>query len=111
MKEIKAIVQSAKIQKIHDAFHHRKGFPGVSAVRVDWFGSHERSLKTPKEELTDFARRTLLVILAPDDLVEEMIKTLIDCTYTGQAGDGVIWVTSVENSIRIGEAREEPADS
>ncbi len=110
MKEIKAIVQTSKLQKIHDAFHRLEGFPGISAARVDWFGPHTQELKTAKEELTDFAKKTLIAILAPDDLVDDIVKILIDCTYTGQPGDGVIWVTPVEQRIRIREARDRPSD-
>ena len=106
MKEIKAIVQASKVQKIHDDFHGLKGFPGFSAVRVDWFGQHIQRPKTAKEELTDFSKRTLIVTLAPDELVDEIVRILIDCTYTGQPGDGIIWVTSVEHRIRICDARE-----
>jgi nitrogen regulatory protein P-II 1 len=105
MKEIKAIVQSSKVQKIHDAFHSLKGFPGISAARAEWFAPHLHGAKTPKEELTDFSKRTLLAVLAPDELVEEIVRILIDCTYTGQPSDGIIWVTPVEQTIQICEAR------
>jgi nitrogen regulatory protein P-II 1 len=105
MKEIKAIVQSAKVQKIHDAFHSLKGFPGICATRVEWFGPHLHGAETPKEELTDFSKRTLLAVLAPDDLLEEIVRILIGCTYTGQSSDGTIWISSVERTIEIGQAR------
>jgi nitrogen regulatory protein P-II 1 len=105
MKEIKAIVQTSRLQKIHDAFHHLEGFPGISAARVDWFGPHRQEIKTAKEELTDFAKKTLIAILAPDALVDDIVRILIDCTYTGQPGDGIIWVTAVEQAIRICDAR------
>ena len=106
MKEIKAIVQTSRLQKIHDAFHRLEGFPGISAARVDWFGPHADRPMTPKEELTDFAKKTLIAILAPDELVDDIVRILIDCTYTGQPGDGIIWVTPVEQAIRICDARE-----
>jgi nitrogen regulatory protein P-II 1 len=109
MKEIKAIVQTPKVQKIHDAFHQLPGFPGISATRVDWFGRHADRPKTPREELTDFSKKTLITVLAPDDLVDQIVGIVIDCTYTGQPGDGVIWVTPVEQRIRICDAREHPS--
>jgi len=105
MKEIKAIVQSSKVQKIHDAFHSLKGFPGIIATRVEWFGPHLSGAKTPKEELTDSSKRALIATLAPDELVDEIVRILIDCTYTGQPSDGIIWVTPVEQTIQICEAR------
>jgi nitrogen regulatory protein PII len=111
MKEINAVVQASKVQKVHDAFHQMKGFPGISAVRVDWFAPHAARPKTAKEELTDFSKKTLLTILAPDELVENIMEMLIESTYTGQPSDGIIWVTSVEQAIQIGEARGESADS
>ncbi len=111
MKEIKAIVQASKLQKIHDAFHHLKGFPGISAVRLDWFGPHEQRPKTAKEELTDFSKKTLIVILATDERVDDIVRILIECTYTGQASDGIIWVTPVEQTIQIDESRQRPLAS
>ena len=106
MKEIKAIVQTSRLQKIHDAFHQLPGFPGISATRVDWFGPHADGPKTAKEELTDFAKKTLITVLAPDELVDHIVRIVVDCSYTGQPGDGIIWVTPVEQAIRICEARE-----
>jgi len=108
MKEIKAIVQTSKVQNIHDAFHQLPGFPGISATRVDWFAPHTQKLRTAKEELTDFAKKTHITVLAPDDLVDQIVRIVIDCTYTGQPGDGIIWVTPVEQRIRICDAREHP---
>jgi nitrogen regulatory protein P-II 1 len=105
MKEIKAIVQASRLQKIHDAFHPLEGFPGISAARVDWFGPHGHRPKTAREELTDFSKKALIAILAPDELVEDIVRILIDCTYTGQPTDGIIWVTPVEQAIRICDAR------
>jgi len=107
MKEIKAIVQSSKVQKIHDAFHSRKGFPGILATRVDWFGPHLQGAKTPKEELTDSLKRSLVATLAPDELVDEIVQILIDCTYTGQPSDGVIWISAAERTVQIHEARRD----
>jgi nitrogen regulatory protein P-II 1 len=110
MKEIHAVVQASKVQKIHDTFHQMKGFPGISAARVDWFAPHTARPKTAKEELTDSSKKTLLTILAPDELVENIIGMLVDCTYTGQPSDGVIWVTSAEQVIQICEARGGSSD-
>jgi len=110
MKEIKAIVQTSKVQKIHDAFHLLPGFPGIIAARVDWFGPHADRPKTPKEELTDFAKKTLIAILAPDELVDDIVRLLTDCAYTGQPSDGIIWVTPVEQATRICDARERQSE-
>lgn len=104
MKEIKAIIQPSGIQKIHDVFHHLKRFPGMGAARLEWFGEHAEERRTIKEELTDFSKRGFIVIVAPDERVDEIIRIIVDCTYTGQPGDGVIWVTPVEKEIRIDEA-------
>ncbi len=110
MKEIKAIVQASRLQKVHDTFHHLEGFPGVSAARVDWFAPHVSRPKTPKEELTDFSKKILIAILAPDELVDDIVRILVDCTYTGQPSDGIIWVTPVEQAIRICDARERQSE-
>ena len=106
MKEIKAVVQRSKLQKIHDAFHNRKGFPGISAARVEWFSTHESAPRTVKEELTDFSKKILILMLAPDELVDELVNILMESTSTGQPSDGIIWTTPVDQAIRICDGRE-----
>ena len=106
MKEIKAVVQTSRLQKIHDAFHVLKEFPGMVSIRANWSSAHERKAGTVKEELTDFTRKALIFIVAPDEAVDEILRVLIDSTSTGQTSDGYIWVTDVGEAFRICDGRE-----
>ncbi len=106
MKEIKAVIQSSKLQKVHDAFHPRRGFPGVIAARVEWCSTHECEPMTVREELTDFSKKVLLMIVAPDEMVEQIIGIIMESTSTGQPSDGLIWTTPVDSLLRICDGKE-----
>lgn len=103
MKEIKAIVQPFKMPKLRSAFYAIKGFPGMSITRVDGSSRYPdgHSPKSIKEELTDYTNKLKIEIVADDGLVDEIVKVLTDVAYTGQTGDGIIWVTAVETRVRI----------
>ncbi|MEW5792342.1 MAG: P-II family nitrogen regulator [Pseudomonadota bacterium] len=107
MKEIKAIVQPFKLTKIRNAFRHLKGFPGMSVSKVEGCGAcREEAAQARhgvKEELTDFSPKVRIEIVAPDHMVEGIVQVLTEVAYTGQEGDGIVWVTPAERVMRIGE--------
>lgn len=102
MKEIKAIIQPHRLDKIRSAFRHIPNFPGMSITRVEGAGANERREKTTaKDELTDYTPKIRIDILCTDELVEEILQTLINVAHTGNRGDGVVWVTPVERIIKL----------
>ncbi len=108
MKEIKAIIQPSRLHKVRDAFRDLEGFPGMNVSRVQGCSQHagpERHAKV-KEELTDFADKIRIEIVAPDEMVEAVVNLIHDNAYTGQTGDGVLWVTEVEVFRRLCKREE-----
>lgn len=106
MKEIKAIVQPFKLTKLRNALRHIAHFPGMSVTRVEGFGHlHEDGQPhSIKEELTDFSPKVRIEIVAPDHQVEEIVRILTETAHTGQKGDGLVWVTAVEQFAKISHA-------
>ncbi len=104
MKEIKAIVQPHRLAKIRSAFRHIKEFPGMTISNVEGCGQY---LAKPKlgirEELTDYSPKVRIEIIVHDDLVEGILQILVEVAHTGQLGDGLVWVTSVERMIKLSE--------
>lgn len=103
MKEIKAIVQPGRLGKIRDAFRGLPGFPGMNISRVQGCSQHfgvERHASV-REELTDFSDKVRIEIVAPDELVADIVRIIHVNAYSGQAGDGVLWVTAVEEFHRL----------
>lgn len=107
MKEIKAVVQPARLVKIKEAFSAVKQFPGMSVSRVEGCSYHEQE-KVPRnvrEALTDFSPKVRIEIVAPDERVDEIVEIIHHCAHSGRAGDGIVWVTPVDSFRRL---RSEP---
>lgn len=106
MKEIKAIVQPAKLPRIREAFSQLKQFPGMSVIRVEGCSHHEAEEvpRSVREALTDFTPKVRLEIVCPDEKVDEIVAIIAAIADTGRVGDGLVWVTPVESFRRFGPA-------
>ncbi len=107
MKEIKAVIQPAKLAKVRAALRQIKDFPGMSVNKVEGCGKH---LQIPdagvKEELTDYSPKVYIYMVVPDELVERILQVITEVAHTGNIGDGIVWVTPVERMIRLSEQIE-----
>lgn len=103
MKEIKAIVRPSRLHKIRDAFRLLPGFPGMSISHVEGCSAHaeEEHHDTLKGELTIFTKKLRIEIVAPDEMVPDILHIIHHNGHTGQTGDGVLWVTEVGEFRRL----------
>jgi nitrogen regulatory protein P-II 1 len=99
MKEIKAVIHPQRLGKLRDAFRQMRGFPGMTVSRVEGCSPHEEPevYHDIREELTAFSPKIRIEIMTPDDKVEEIIRLIHAHAHSGRLGDGLIWVTNVEN--------------
>jgi nitrogen regulatory protein P-II 1 len=97
MKEIKAVVRPSRLHRIRDAFRRLPGFPGMTVVKVLGCSGHagEERHATLKGELTEFADKVRIEIVAPEEMVQGILDIIHDQAHTGQPGDGIVWVTEV----------------
>jgi nitrogen regulatory protein P-II 1 len=105
MKQINAIVQPARLARLRDALRGLPEFPGMTVDRIEGCSQvdpHETPLGI-KGELTDYSPGIRVSILAPDDLVPEIVRRIHAVAHTGQKGDGVVWVTPVERFVKLRE--------
>ena len=108
MKHIHAIIQPFRLAKVGDALRGLPGFPGMTVQRIEG-SSQIDGAELPrgiKGELTDYSPGIRLGIIAPDELVPEIVRRIHAGAHTGQKGDGILWVTPVESFMRL---REPPA--
>ncbi|MBL8506477.1 P-II family nitrogen regulator [Methylobacillus glycogenes] len=104
MKEIKAVIPPQRLPKIRSALRNIKGFPGMTVSKVDGCGHHvARPTQGIREELTDYSPKVRVEMVCPDELVEGVLQVLVEVGHTGQVGDGIVWVTSVERMVRLSE--------
>lgn len=103
MKEIKAIIRPSKLHKVRDAFRLLPGFPGMNICHVEGCSAHsgEEHHDTLKEELTDFSKKLRIEIVAPDELLADIVAIIHRHAHTGKTGDGVLWVTDVVDFRRL----------
>jgi len=103
MKEIKAIIRPSRLHKIRDAFRDLAGFPGMNILHVEGCSAHSGAEQhnSLKAELTDFTKKLRIEIVAPDEMLADILLILHINAHTGQAGDGVLWVTEVQEFRRL----------
>jgi nitrogen regulatory protein P-II 1 len=111
MKKIEAVIKPFKLDEVKDALN-AIGVQGITVTEVKGFGRQKghTELYRGAEYVVDFLPKVKIEIIAADSLVTKIIETIETSAKTGRIGDGKIFVTPVEEVIRIrtGE-RVEPA--
>lgn len=111
MKEIKAIIQPFMLAKVINALKELEELPGVTVSEVKGFGKSRAEDAADKlvEDFVDYARKLKLEIVVPDHLVDEVVKIVSANAHTGRPGDGKIFVSTVDDvvKIRTGERGEQ----
>lgn len=103
MKEIKAVIQPFMLSKVVEALKEIEGVPGVTVSEVRGFG-RARAVGSPNPVLyegTEYVKKAKLEIVVPDDLVESVLKVIVEKAHTGNAGDGKVFVYPVFDVVKI----------
>ena len=103
MKEIKAIVQPFRVCRIVEALRQIPDLPGVTVSDIRGFG-RQRAVNAPNpvvEGTISYVKKAKLEIVVPDELVEEVIRTIRENAHTGNPGDGKIFVRALDDVVRI----------
>jgi len=110
MKKIEAIIKPFKLDEVKDKLN-AAGIQGMTVSEVRGFGRQRghTELYRGAEYVVDLLPKTKIEILIPDHLEAMVIATIMATAQTGSIGDGKIFVTPVEEVIRIrtGERGEE----
>ncbi|MGZ9809580.1 P-II family nitrogen regulator [Pseudoroseicyclus sp. H15] len=110
MKKIEAIIKPFKLDEVKEALQE-VGVSGLSVVEVKGFGRQKghTELYRGAEYVVDFLPKVKVEIVLPDSQVEAAIEAIIGAAKTDKIGDGKIFVSPVEEAIRIrtGETGEE----
>lgn len=102
MKKIEAIIKPFKLEDVKEALS-RNGIKGLTVSEVKGFGRQKghKELYRGAEYEIEFLPKMKLEIVVPDSEVENVISTIVSSARTGRLGDGKVWVTSMEEVIRI----------
>jgi nitrogen regulatory protein PII len=102
MKKVEAIIKPFKLDEVKDQLNGI-GVKGITVSEVKGFGRQKghAELYRGAEYIVDFLPKIKLEIIISDDLVDDVINAITQSAQTGRIGDGKIFVTSLEDTIRI----------
>lgn len=102
MKKIEAVIKPFKLDEVKEALQE-VGIQGLSVIEVKGFGRQKghTELYRGAEYVVDFLPKVKIEIVLDDDLVEQAVEAIVAAAKTEKIGDGKIFVTPVEQAIRI----------
>ncbi len=102
MKKIEAIIKPFKLEEVKDALSEL-GIEGMTVTEVKGFGRQKghTEIYRGSEYTVDFLPKIKIEVVLPDDRTEAAVKAILKTARTGKIGDGKIFVTPVEEAIRI----------
>ena len=102
MKKIEAVIKPFKLEEVKDALSE-VGIEGMTVIEVKGFGRQKghTEIYRGSEYTVDFLPKIKLEIVIADGSVDAAIAAILKSAKTGKIGDGKIFVTNIEQSIRI----------
>jgi nitrogen regulatory protein P-II 1 len=109
MKKVEAIIKPFKLDEVREALSEI-GVTGLTVTEVKGFGRQKghTELYRGAEYVVDFLPKVKVEVIVSDTLVDRAIEAVVKAAHTGKIGDGKIFVTTVEQVVRIrtGESGE-----
>jgi nitrogen regulatory protein P-II 1 len=109
MKKVEAIIKPFKLDEVREALSE-VGVTGLTVTEVKGFGRQKghTELYRGAEYVVDFLPKVKVEIVVADGMVERVLEAIVKAARTGKIGDGKIFVTTVEQVVRIrtGESDE-----
>ena len=110
MKKIEAVIKPFKLDEVREALSD-VGITGMTDSEVEGFGRQKghTELYRGAEYVVDFLPKIKVEVVVADAMVDQTIEAIVKAARTGKIGDGKIFVTSVEQVVRIrtGETDEQ----
>ena len=110
MKKIEAVIKPFKLEDVKSALH-ALGVAGMTVAEVKGFGRQKghTEIYRGSEYVVDFLPKVKVEVVLADALVDSAVEAIVKAAKTGKIGDGKIFVSSVQNIVRIrtGETGEQ----
>jgi nitrogen regulatory protein P-II 1 len=102
MKKIEAIIKPFKLDEVKDALN-QIGLKGITVLEAKGFGRQKghTELYRGAEYVVDFLPKVKIELIIEDEMVEKAVEAIRSSAQTGRIGDGKIFVSSIEDAIRI----------
>ena len=102
MKKIEAIIKPFKLDEVKDALN-QIGLKGITVLEAKGFGRQKghTELYRGAEYVVDFLPKVKLEVVVEDGLAERVVEAIAQAAQTGRIGDGKIFVSTIEEALRI----------
>ncbi len=102
MKKIEAIIKPFKLDEVKEALTDL-GIQGLTVVEAKGFGRQKghTELYRGAEYIVDFLPKVKIEVVLHEDMLERALEAIVQNAHTGRIGDGKIFVTEIEDAIRI----------
>jgi nitrogen regulatory protein P-II 1 len=102
MKKIEAIIKPFKLDEVKEALQE-VGLQGITVIEAKGFGRQKghTELYRGAEYVVDFLPKVKIEVVLSDDMLDRAVEAIQRAAKTGRIGDGKIFVSSVEEAIRI----------
>ena len=102
MKKIEAIIKPFKLDEVKEALHEI-GVSGITVTEAKGFGRQKghTELYRGAEYVVDFLPKVKIEVVLNDDMVAKAVEAIQQAARTGRIGDGKIFISNIEDSIRI----------
>jgi len=102
MTKVEAIIQTSKLDAVKDALHEI-GVEGMTVIEVRGHGRQKGHTEfyRGREYTVDLIPKIKIEMVLHDDVVERAVQAVVTAARTGQIGDGKIFLTKVDEAIRI----------
>ena len=109
MKKVEAIIKPFKLDEVKEALQEI-GIQGLSVLEAKGFGRQKghTELYRGAEYVVDFLPKVKIEVVVADDQVDGTIEAIIGAAKTGKIGDGKIFVSAVDQAVRIRTGEEGP---
>ena len=102
MKKIEAVIKPFKLDEVKEALHE-VGLQGITVVEAKGFGRQKghTELYRGAEYVVDFLPKVKIEVVCDDDVVERAVEAIVGAARTGRIGDGKVFISTVEDAVRI----------
>ena len=102
MKKIEAIIKPFKLDEVKDALN-QIGLKGITVLEARGFGRQKghTELYRGAEYVVDFLHKVKIELILEDEMVEKAVEAIRSAAQTGRIGDGKIFVSRIDDAIRI----------
>ena len=102
MKKVEAVIKPFKLDDVKDALN-KLGIQGMTVTEVKGFGRQKGHTEVYRgaEYEVNFLPKVKIEVVIPDDLLDKVVDAIVNSARTGNIGDGKIFITEVQDVVRI----------